>query len=180
MWTSHPDAAELSASAAARSDDHCLAALASDAANWLLLRKARLASAESCTGGWIAKTCTDLAGSSDWFEGGVVSYSNMLKRRLLGVAEATLREHGAVSGECAAEMVAGVRRRLGGDLCVAVTGIAGPSGGSPGRPVGTVWIGWQWRDRSPWVSRFQFPGDRQAVRRQTAAAALLGLARLPD
>ncbi|MBE1159747.1 CinA family protein [Dyella acidiphila] len=138
-------------------------------------RQLMLVSAESCTGGWIAKVLTDLAGSSAWFEGGVVSYSNALKESLLGVQRETLERFGAVSEETALEMVSGALLRFGAGVAVAVTGVAGPSGGTPQKPVGTVWISWQHRGGAAYARRFQFAGDREAVRRQTVAAALIGI-----
>ena len=134
-----------------------------------------LATAESCTGGWIAKACTDLAGSSEWFESAAVTYSNRAKQALLGVTSATLKKHGAVSRACALEMVAGVLARFEANVAVAVTGIAGPGGGSPEKPVGTVWVAWQWRGHEARVECFGFEGDRDAVRRQTVAVALSGV-----
>lgn len=166
-----PIAANLPASP----DDDVLAALAQALTATLRARGWRVATAESCTGGWIAKTITDLAGSSDVFDAGVVTYGNTAKQQLLGVREATLARHGAVSRECAAEMVSGALTRYGADTAIAVTGIAGPSGGSLDKPVGTVWIGWQCRDDTPQTAVFHFAGDREAVRRQTVAAALEGL-----
>ena len=102
--------------------------------------------AESCTGGWIGKVLTDIPGSSNWFLGGVVAYSNTLKQSLLGVLPSTLHAHGAVSEAAAREMAIGALETLGGQVAVAVTGIAGPDGAQPGKPVGTVWFGWAWRD----------------------------------
>lgn len=134
-----------------------------------------LASAESCTGGWIAKTLTDLSGSSAWFEAGVVSYSNEAKMSLLGVRRETLERTGAVSEQTALEMASGAVARLHADVAVAVTGIAGPTGGTPDKPVGTVWIGWQRRDGEAHAKLFHFDGDRDAVRRQTVAEALEGV-----
>ena len=134
-----------------------------------------LASAESCTGGWIAKTLTDLSGSSAWFEAGVVSYSNQAKMSLLGVRKETLERTGAVSEETALEMVSGALDRLNAGVAVAVTGIAGPTGGTPQKPVGTVWIAWQRCGGAARARLFHFPGDREAVRRQTVAAALEGV-----
>src|SRR5712671_8004537 len=109
-------------------------------ARWALGSKYRIVTAESCTGGWIAKVFTDAAGSSRWFEGGYVTYSNAAKARDLGVAERTLREHGAVSEPTVREMAAGALRATGADVSIAVSGIAGPDGGSPEKPVGTVWF----------------------------------------
>lgn len=134
-----------------------------------------LATAESCTGGWIAKVCTDLAGSSEWFESAAVTYSNRAKQALLGVTTATLEKHGAVSRECALEMVAGTLARFEASVAVAVTGIAGPTGGTPDKPVGTVWIAWQRRGREARSQGFLFDGNRDAVRRQTVVAALEGV-----
>lgn len=152
-----------------------LEALAARVATVMQRRALMLASAESCTGGWIAKTLTDLSGSSAWFEAGVVSYSNQAKISLLGVRSETLERTGAVSEETALEMVSGALNRLNVGIAVAVTGVAGPTGGTPQKPVGTVWIGWQRRGGAARAKLFHFPGDREAVRRQTVAAALEGV-----
>jgi nicotinamide-nucleotide amidase len=152
-----------------------LAAWAMQIAADMQHHKLMLATAESCTGGWIAKTLTDLPGSSAWFDAGVVTYSYDAKAALLGVSRATLERYGAVSEETALEMVSGAIDRLGAGVAVAVTGIAGPTGGTPDKPVGTVWIGWQRRGGPPRAKRFLFSGDREAVRRQTVAAALIGI-----
>ncbi len=138
-------------------------------------RKAMLAVAESCTGGAIAKVCTDLAGSSQWFEGGVVTYSNRAKHRLLQVPENTIETHGAVSKMVSEAMVSGLLNVSRSDWGVSVTGIAGPSGGSDEKPVGTVWIAWQNQHHSAESSRFHFEGDRSQVRSQTVYRALEGL-----
>ena len=137
-----------------------------------------LATAESCTGGWIAKACTDLAGSSEWFESAAVTYSNRAKQALLGVTSDTLEKRGAVSRECALEMVAGALLRFEATVAVAVTGIAGPTGGTPEKPVGTVWIAWQRRGGEARVELFGFDGNRDAVRRQAVAAALAGIRKI--
>ncbi len=141
----------------------------------LLKRGELLACAESCTGGWVAKLCTDLAGSSAWFERGFVTYSNAAKQDMLGVPAATLEQYGAVSEATVEAMVTGVLERSNADWGLAVSGIAGPGGGSIDKPVGTVWIAWAgpggWRSVKP----HQFDGDREAVRRQSVAAALQGL-----
>lgn len=155
-----------------------LQALAERVAQSLQQRGQMLITAESCTGGWIAKTLTDIAGSSAWFEGGVVAYSYEAKEALLGVNPHTLERTGAVSQETVVEMVSGALARYGATVAVAVTGIAGPSGGLPGKPVGTVWIGWKRRGGYAQSQLFHFGGDREAVRRQTVAAALRGLDRL--
>lgn len=152
-----------------------LAALATRVATAMQQHKLMLSAAESCTGGWIAKTLTDLSGSSVWFEAGVVSYSNEAKVSLLGVRRETLEHTGAVSEETALEMASGALIRLNAGVAVAVTGIAGPTGGTPEKPVGTVWIGWQRRGGAASAQLFHFAGDREAVRRQTVAAALEGV-----
>jgi nicotinamide-nucleotide amidase len=137
------------------------------------------AAAESCTGGWIAKACTDLPGSSAWFLGSAVVYANEAKTRMLGMPAVLLEQHGAVSEPVARAMASGVLGRLGGDLAVAVTGIAGPDGGTPAKPVGTVWFAWAVRraDGTSEVAarREVFDGDREAVRRCTVQLALQGL-----
>ena len=141
----------------------------------------RLVSAESCTGGWIGKVITDVPGSSSWYLGGAITYSNELKRSLLGVNAETLTTHGAVSDATVLEMAAGALDRLGGDIAVAVSGIAGPEGGMPGKPVGTVWIGWAWRHGQAvhTLSRLKIiDGDREKVRRRTIWAALNGVLEL--
>lgn len=150
-----------------------LAHIASRVAARLLARQMRLATAESCTGGWVAKVLTDIPGSSDWFERGVVTYSNDAKRELLGVGKATLDGGGAVSERCVAEMAAGLLERSGADLTLAVSGIAGPGGGSADKPVGTVWFAWHGTTRQTRCE--QFAGDREAVRRQAVAVALEGV-----
>ncbi|MFC3650931.1 CinA family protein [Dyella humi] len=152
-----------------------LAVLAARVATAMQQHKLMLSAAESCTGGWIAKTLTDLSGSSAWFEAGVVSYSNEAKMSLLGVRRETLERTGAVSEETALEMASGALIRLNAGVAVAVTGIAGPTGGTPEKPVGTVWIGWQRRGGAACAQLFHFTGDREAVRRQTVAAALEGV-----
>jgi nicotinamide-nucleotide amidase len=134
-----------------------------------------LVTAESCTGGWIAKTVTDIAGSSDWFDCGMVAYSYEAKQAMLGVRPETLEHHGAVSRETVVEMVSGALIHAGASVAVAVTGIAGPGGGAPDKPVGTVWIGWKRRGGYAHAQLFHFDGDRDAVRRQTVAAAFRGL-----
>lgn len=141
----------------------------------LTARGWHLVTAESCTGGWIAKCCTDLPGSSNWYAGGVVSYSNALKTSLLGVRTETLERDGAVSAATAREMAEGALARLGGDLAVAVSGIAGPTGASPGKPVGTVWFAWAASTQAVTTHCAHFPGDREAVRASAVEMALAGL-----
>jgi nicotinamide-nucleotide amidase len=138
----------------------------------------RLVTAESCTGGWIAKAVTDVAGSSAWFDCGMAAYSYEAKQALLGVRPQTLEVHGAVSRETVIEMVSGALVNSGASIAVAVTGIAGPGGGSEDKPVGTVWIGWKRRGGYAKAEVFHFEGDRDAVRRQTVASALHGLGAL--
>ena len=137
-----------------------------------------LVTAESCTGGWIAKCLTDIVGSSDWFDCGMVVYSYEAKQALLGVRPQTLEEHGAVSRETVIEMVSGALVNSGASIAVAVTGIAGPGGGSEDKPVGTVWIGWKRRGGYARAQAFHFDGDREAVRRQTVDHALAGVSGL--
>jgi nicotinamide-nucleotide amidase len=144
----------------------------------LLALGRHLVTAESCTGGWIAKACTDLPGSSRWFLGGAVTYSDELKVALLGVRRETLAAHGAVSEAVVREMAHGALERLGGDEAVAVSGIAGPDGGTVEKPVGTVWIGWARRGVEGVEIRTEmarFPGDRAAVRRAAVGRAIAGL-----
>ncbi len=156
-------------------DDNELARLAEQLGRTLGAHHQMLVTAESCTGGWIAKTVTDVAGSSAWFDCGLVAYSYEAKQAMLGVRPGTLVEHGAVSEETVVEMVSGGLVHSGASICVAVTGIAGPGGGTVDKPVGTVWIGWKRRGGYPRTQVFHFDGDRDAVRRQTVAAALAGL-----
>ena len=155
--------------------DADLYALAEQVAAAALQRRLMLVTAESCTGGWVAKALTDLSGSSAWFDAGVVTYSYGAKEALLGVNPRTLERTGAVSEETALEMVSGALARFGAGMAVAVTGIAGPTGGTPEKPVGTVWISWKRRGGYAHASLFHFAGDREAVRRQTVAAALKGV-----
>jgi nicotinamide-nucleotide amidase len=136
-----------------------------------------LVTAESCTGGWIAKTVTDIPGSSAWFDCGLAAYSYEAKQALLGVRPQTLEEHGAVSRETVLEMVSGALVSSGASVAVAVTGIAGPGGGTEEKPVGTVWIAWKRRGGYAHAALFHFHGDRDAVRRETVAAALRGVER---
>ena len=142
----------------------------------LLLEQGRmLVTAESCTGGWVAKCITDIVGSSAWFDRGFVTYSNRAKQDMLDVAAATLEVHGAVSADTVSEMVRGALAHSRADVAVAVSGIAGPGGGAPDKPVGTVWFAWLVPGGAPRVDRRQFDGDREAVRRQAVARALEGL-----
>ena len=137
-----------------------------------------MSTAESCTGGWIAKSLTDISGSSQCFGYGVVSYSNIAKESVLGVAATTLREHGAVSEAVVREMATGVLNLSGADFSVAVSGVAGPDGGTEEKPVGTVWLGWARRAGSKTsvrAVRHQLHGDRAAIRSGTVILALQGI-----
>jgi len=131
----------------------------------------RLATAESCTGGWAAMALTAIPGSSDWFERGYVTYSNAAKREDLGVAEETLRRHGAVSEAVAREMAAGAARRAGAQVALAITGVAGPTGGTAEKPVGLVCFAWALGSKIASETR-RFDGDRESVRRQSVLHAL--------
>jgi len=152
-----------------------LEALAVRVGGLLLEQQRMLATAESCTGGWVAKCLTDIAGSSAWFERGFVTYSNRAKQEMLGVAAETLDTHGAVSAATVREMVRGALAHSAADVAVAVSGIAGPSGGSPDKPVGTVCFAWVVAGAEPRVETRHFHGDREAVRRQSVVRALEGL-----
>ncbi len=136
-----------------------------------------LVTAESCTGGWVAMEVTAIAGSSDWFERGYVTYSNAAKREDLGVAEQTLKRHGSVSEETAREMAAGALKNGRGQVALAITGVAGPSGGSREKPVGTVCFAWARGSKISSQTR-RFDGDRESVRRQSVLYALQGVLEL--
>jgi nicotinamide-nucleotide amidase len=143
----------------------------------LKARGSKLVTAESCTGGWVAMALTAVAGSSDWFERGYVTYSNDAKREELGVADETLRRHGAVSEQTAREMAAGALRHGRGQVALAVTGVAGPAGGTPEKPVGMVCFAWTDGSKMTSVTR-HFAGDRESVRRQSVVHALQELLEL--
>ena len=149
-------------------------ALATRVGRRLKAQKRLLVSAESCTGGWVAQVVTSIPGSSAWFERGFVTYSNAAKRELLGVKAATLKKHGAVSEETAREMARGALARSKGNLALAVTGIAGPGGGSRDKPVGTVCFAWAYKKQLRSETR-RFPGDRESVRRKSVVRALQGV-----
>jgi nicotinamide-nucleotide amidase len=159
--------------------DADLRAAADSLAQRMLASDRTVVTAESCTGGWIGKVCTDLPGSSRWYLGGVVSYANEAKAGLLGVESALLQAHGAVSESVARAMAQGALEQLGGDLSVAVSGIAGPDGGTPDKPVGTVWFAWARRlpggDQDVSAACERFPGDRDEIRRWSVQRALAGL-----
>jgi len=141
----------------------------------------QLVTAESCTGGWVGKALTDIPGSSGWYLGGAVVYSNDFKRSMLNVSEETLRTHGAVSDATVREMAVGALEKLGGHLSLAISGIAGPNGAQPGKPVGTVWFAWAWRHGQAIHVNARLKiiaGDREEVRRRSVATALSGVLEL--
>lgn len=160
--------------------DHDLSTLSSQIGNLLTKLGRRLTTAESCTGGWVAQVITHTAGSSAWFDRGFVTYSNEAKIELLDVLPETLAKHGAVSLPTAAEMAQGALTHSRADLALAITGIAGPGGGSTEKPVGTVCFAWAQHGKTAECERQCFSGDREAVRRQAVIHALQGLLqRLP-
>jgi nicotinamide-nucleotide amidase len=138
-------------------------------------RRLTVATAESCTGGWAAQVITHTAGSSSWFERGFVTYANDAKIEMLGIDPATLEKFGAVSLETAIEMAVGALKNSNALISLAITGVAGPTGGSPDKPVGTVCFAWCLRDQQPEAERRQFAGDREAIRRASVIHALTGL-----
>lgn len=138
----------------------------------LLQRQATVTTAESCTGGWIAKVFTDIAGSSAWFERAFITYSNDAKQQMVGVADNSLRQWGAVSEQVVKEMAEGALKAANASFAIAVSGIAGPDGGTAEKPVGTVWFGFAAAGSETVTKRYIFQGDREAVRRQTVAMAL--------
>ncbi len=144
----------------------------------LLQREHKLVTVESCTGGWISKCISDVSGSSAWFDQGFVTYSDQSKIVLLGVHQRTIEMYGAVSENTLREMVAGALAKTNANIALGVTGIAGPSGGSTGKPVGTVWLGWQIRACSFHSQRVQLVGDRESVRRESVKLALDGVLRV--
>ena len=154
--------------------------LARTLASRLKAGKAMLVTAESCTGGWVAQELTALAGSSAWFDRGFVTYSNEAKQEMLGVRPETLARHGAVSEETAAEMARGALEKSRGTFSLSITGIAGPSGGTPAKPVGTVCFAWATRDRRLRAETKHFSGDREAVRRQSVEYSLARALELLD
>ena len=155
--------------------DPTLYRLAEEVGAALKRRGLMLVTAESCTGGWIAEAITMVPGSSEWFERGFVTYTYVSKREMLGVRGATLERHGAVAEEVVLEMVGGALARSHAQVAVAVSGVAGPSGGTPEKPVGTVCIAWGVQGGTPRAETRHFPGDREAVRRQSVERALQGV-----
>jgi nicotinamide-nucleotide amidase len=158
--------------------DNDLSALSQAVGQALLERELMLATAESCTGGWVAETVTATAGSSRWFERGFVVYSNIAKTEMLGVSNRTLVERGAVSEETAAEMAEGALSHSHATVSLAVTGIAGPDGGSPGKPLGTVCFAWCGGGGRAKSETRRLSGNREEVRRQSVSLALQGLLEL--
>ena len=138
-------------------------------------RGVKLTAAESCTGGWVAQAVTSVSGSSDWFERGFVTYSNEAKREMLGVRAETLDRFGAVSEETAREMALGALAASRAQVAVAITGVAGPTGGTPAKPVGMVCLAWASKESGVDTVTKHFPGDREAVRRQSVVCALEGV-----
>jgi nicotinamide-nucleotide amidase len=134
-----------------------------------------LTTAESCTGGWIGEAITMISGSSTWYDRGFITYTNRAKQQMLGVGAATLRDHGAVSEATVLEMAAGALAASSAQIAVAVSGVAGPTGGTPDKPVGTVCIGWARKGDEVRAETCRFDGDREAVRRQSVIRALKGV-----
>jgi nicotinamide-nucleotide amidase len=155
--------------------DHELYRLAEQIGLTLQARGWRLAAAESCTGGWVGQAVTMVAGSSQWFERGFVVYSDVAKQEMLGVQTATLQRHGAVSEQAAAEMAVGALAHSHAQIALAVSGIAGPSGGTADKPVGTVCFAWCVQGGVPVTETRHFAGDRDAVRRQSVVRTLTGV-----
>ena len=158
--------------------DSCTVELAQQVGDALLARGWLFATAESCTGGGIAAALTDIAGSSQWFERGFVTYSNQAKQDMLGVRDETLASHGAVSESTVREMVLGALAQSRAQVAVAVSGIAGPGGATPDKPVGLVYLAWSIAGDEPRISTRHFDGDRSAVRAQTVTCALQGVLEL--
>jgi nicotinamide-nucleotide amidase len=154
-------------------DDSALRSLAERAGHLMLSQRRRVATAESCTGGWLAKCLTDIPGSSQWFERGYVTYSNAAKEQSIRVSAGDLETFGAVSRAVVEQMAMGALQVSGADLAIAITGIAGPDGGSAEKPVGLVWLALaDLRQPSPIVQRQQLSGDRERIRRAAVGAAL--------
>lgn len=164
----------------ARVSDEELLQLAHLVGQKLHARGWMLASAESCTGGWVAQVVTAIPGSSAWFDRGFVTYSNQSKQDMLGVTHATLEAHGAVSEETVKEMASGAVTHSQAHIGVALSGIAGPGGGTPKKPVGTVCIGWATLDGEALSTTCRLSGDREEIRSRAVAAALRGLIELLD
>jgi nicotinamide-nucleotide amidase len=152
--------------------DNELLELAEKLGQSLKAKGKKIATAESCTGGGIAQIITEVPASSAWFDRGFVTYSNSAKVQMLGVRQETLEKYGAVSAETAKEMVTGALAHSEADIAIAVTGIAGPEGGSPDKPVGMVFIAWAWKNGNYKVEKMQFSGNRHRIREQTVKMAI--------
>ena len=163
-----------------QTDEQALQETAKKLGARLLMKGMRLATAESCTGGWIAKVLTDIAGSSDWFDCAIVSYSNEAKKHFLKVPAGVLLDHGAVSENTVMAMQQGIFMETRADAGISVSGVAGPGGGSEDKPVGTAWIAAGLRGQMVHTQKFLFEGDRNAVRMQAVAAALGALLELVE
>lgn len=159
-------------------DQHSITQLLVDLAPRLIERQLKLATAESCTGGWVSKCITDLDGSSLWFDCALVTYSNQAKINLLGVQGDTLSAHGAVSQPVVKEMVLGLLDRCEADLGLSISGVAGPGGGTDNKPVGTVWIAWARPGMLIEAMRFQFNGNREQIRLQAVYESIQGIQRI--
>jgi nicotinamide-nucleotide amidase len=159
-------------------DDKRIYELAASVGAALKARGLALATAESCTGGWIGEAVTMISGSSSWYERGFITYTNTAKREMLGVTAETLDKFGAVSEETVVAMAAGALANSHAQVAVAVSGVAGPSGGTPAKPVGTVCIAWAYGTDAPIAETQYFAGDRAAVRRQSVERALAGVLEL--
>lgn len=155
--------------------ERTLIEIAQELGQALQARRLLVTTAESCTGGWVGQAITAIAGSSEWFERGFVSYSDTAKQEMLGVSEQTLRQYGAVSEETALEMAEGALRFSHAHLSLAVTGIAGPTGATPDKPIGLVWIAWSSLQLPPKAKKAYFSGDRDQIRQQAVALAMTGL-----
>ena len=162
----------------ARVSDEELHQLAVELADRLRARGWMLATAESCTGGWVGQLLTSLPGSSQWYERGFITYANAAKVEMLGVPEATLATHGAVSEQTASAMAAGALKHSHTQAALAISGIAGPGGGTPQKPVGLVCYGWALADGTVMSSTCRLDGDREEIRSRAVAAALRGLIEL--
>lgn len=155
-------------------DTYLISRAVSELGECLRVHNHYLAAAESCTGGLLSSTLTDVSGSSEWYAGSVVAYSYEVKSKLLGVSPDVLEKHGAVSEPVVLAMAEGVLKTVGADVSVAISGIAGPSGGTPEKPVGSVWMAWAWPGGSR-AKSYTFQGDRTTIKEQSVMAAINGL-----
>jgi nicotinamide-nucleotide amidase len=156
-------------------NDTDLTAIALEVGHALERAGLMLATAESCTGGWVGRVVTSVSGSSAWFERGFITYGEIAKQEMLGVPAEILKQHGAVSEPTARAMAEGALRHSHAQVALAVTGVAGPTGGSAHKPVGTVWFAWAAKQRVTYATHHQLDGDRESIRRQSVAIALRGL-----